>query len=535
MDKVLVIQMARLGDFMQTTPLIQGIKQSNPSCRIWVLIDKSLHDVALHCPCVDEILTIDTVKLYRMAESTHNLVGLYEELKQKCAFLKELRFDCIYNVNFSPLTAYLSSIPQCPKVVGYSLCADRREIAGSPWFQFLNTIVKFAPLAPFNLVDFFTNPNDLGMHTNNHLHFLLSSAEQHAAEKRLYAHNISQQDCIIALQLSTRNIQRQWPLEYFSELAVKLLKNEGTHILLLGSKEDEKRAEIFKQQIMQTAPAMLKRIHDFVSKTTIPELAGLLSLAQLLISCDTGTIHIAAAVDCKILALFFGPARVEYTGPYGRGHWILQVSNACSPCIEDKPTCDDYLCTRIIKPDTVVSAAQHIIYNRALDAELPKDVTLLTSYYDKWGILYEPVDSRPLTLIDIQNVVYREMGKKILDQSYCPDLLEFEDTYRYLSNTIKCYTAIFKSVLMQGRKLINSYYTNHYELQCAALNDDMSFWHPWIDYYLCAIRYGTQQQVQSIFVSGLHAATELLSKLAESQKSTVKQVPQHETAREYIC
>lgn len=484
-----------------------------------MLVDDAIRSVAQHCPSVDRILTMDTERLYSFIRDKDDIAVQYGKLKEKCAFLCELSFDMIVNVNFSQFTTVLSTMPKSTRVCGYSICPEQRQLKKDPWFIFLNSIVKNSPLAPFNLVDYFYYIHGTVSTHPKSLSFFLESSEIDSAFKMLSRENISDRNILIAFQLGARHEQRQWPVSYFSELARNLLQQENAHIILLGTEDDMQRGDEFKQHISSFSQSYMQRVHDFINKTGISELAGLLKQSDLLISCDTGTMHLATAVGCQVLALFFGPAFVYHTGPYGPGHWVIQAKSECSPCIEDEAPCNDYHCKQAIKPDTVFSLAKHIISEDRgdIDLYLTNDIEVFKSRLDTWGIVYDSLYKRQATVTDIQNVCYREMGKKLIDRDYELTNSEIESSlFKYTFDNNSILKSKIEQILKQAQRLIHECYSAPHEISRAKLDKSMSFWHPWIDYYREVQRFDPDSMAKHAFVSGMHTGAKVLEGIIEN-------------------
>jgi len=97
---------------------------------------------------------------------------------------------------------------------------------------------------------------------------------------------------------------------------------------------------------------------DLAGVTTVGLLPALLSRASLLITNDSGPMHVAAAVGTAVVALF-GPTSAARTGPYGVGHSVLTGNVPCRPCFNR--TCQNILpleCLRTVSPDQVLAAAR---------------------------------------------------------------------------------------------------------------------------------------------------------------------------------
>ena len=144
---------------------------------------------------------------------------------------------------------------------------------------------------------------------------------------------------------------RKWCVEYWAKLAEMIYAKYDTQIFVVGSADDKGNANELIQKIPQ--------IKSFVGETTIPELAALLSCADLVISGDTGPLHIASASGTTCLGLY-GCCSVSRSGPFGEKHYTIKSDKSCSPC--DKRTCklissniDDTPCMRKILPEKVLN------------------------------------------------------------------------------------------------------------------------------------------------------------------------------------
>jgi len=89
------------------------------------------------------------------------------------------------------------------------------------------------------------------------------------------------------------------------------------------------------------------------------QLAALLARCELLVSADTGPMHIAAGVGTPVVALF-GPTDPRRTGPIGENHLILARDLACRPCFQ-QPTCEHFEClTEMTPQDVFESVMRHL-------------------------------------------------------------------------------------------------------------------------------------------------------------------------------
>jgi len=98
-----------------------------------------------------------------------------------------------------------------------------------------------------------------------------------------------------------------------------------------------------------------ENIYNLVGKTTLKDVASILLESDLLISVDTGIMHLGAALGIPTIALF-GPTAPWRCGPYGQKHIVIQKEVGCNPCYKKK--CKSKLCMKSITVDDVWEAVR---------------------------------------------------------------------------------------------------------------------------------------------------------------------------------
>jgi hypothetical protein len=124
-------------------------------------------------------------------------------------------------------------------------------------------------------------------------------------------------------------------------------------ILLGDARERERCAEL-------AAAIGGPGVADLSGKTTVPLLQAVLAECDLLVSNDTGTIHVAAAAGVPTLGLFFSTAWFAETAPYGEGHAVLQAEIACAPCDATR-ICPVQKCRDVLPPEPVLESARWLL------------------------------------------------------------------------------------------------------------------------------------------------------------------------------
>ena len=120
---------------------------------------------------------------------------------------------------------------------------------------------------------------------------------------------------------------RRWPKENFTHIIKHLVKNVDVCVALIGSRGDLSYTQEFHQQLPKTT-----QIINLCGKLSIRQLIGLYSRSKLLITNDSGPLHIAAAIGLPTIS-FFGPETPYLYGPMGSKHHIFYSDLFCSPCL----------------------------------------------------------------------------------------------------------------------------------------------------------------------------------------------------------
>jgi heptosyltransferase-1 len=122
----------------------------------------------------------------------------------------------------------------------------------------------------------------------------------------------------VALLPCSRQVRKNWPPARFVEVG-RALRAEGASLFLIGSPADQ-------PVCAEIARGIAGEITDLCGRTSLVELGGLLQAMDLLVTVDSGPMHMAAAVGTPVVAVF-GPTHPERTGPYGQGHVVIKLGD----------------------------------------------------------------------------------------------------------------------------------------------------------------------------------------------------------------
>ncbi len=156
----------------------------------------------------------------------------------------------------------------------------------------------------------------------------------------------------IILQPGARWANKRWPAAHFAELVSGLSrKRPSIRFAILGSAEDRSLAE----SIVTAAPGQCLNL---TGKTSLPEMVEWIRICDLVVTNDTGPMHVAAALKKRIIALF-GPTEPRRTGPYGQLESVMQLSLPCIPCLKERCSYVKPMeCLQAISPNAVLQAVE---------------------------------------------------------------------------------------------------------------------------------------------------------------------------------
>ena len=160
---------------------------------------------------------------------------------------------------------------------------------------------------------------------------------------------------LILLQPGARWKNKRWPAKFFAELVRALAgKFPDARFAILGDKGDQPLGEI----ILQAAP---EKVLNLCGATSLPEMIEIVRRCDLMVTNDTGPMHVAAALGKPLVALF-GPTAPERTGPYGQLENVLRLKLPCSPCLKSDCSIENTdECLRALPPALVLARVEKLL------------------------------------------------------------------------------------------------------------------------------------------------------------------------------
>jgi ADP-heptose:LPS heptosyltransferase len=188
---------------------------------------------------------------------------------------------------------------------------------------------------------------------DRYLDFIVTPADEEAVDNFFKKNLLKTPDFIVAINPGGNWMPKRWPLNYWAQLADKLISEIGAKVIITGSISDLLLAGQIKDA-MKKPPLVACGVFN------IKQLGVLAKKVDLFITADTGPLHIANAVGAKKIIAIFGPTAQSITGPYPATNvTVLQKDVGCLiPCY--KVNCANNLCMQKVTPDDVLEQVRKI-------------------------------------------------------------------------------------------------------------------------------------------------------------------------------
>lgn len=420
--RILILQTTRMGDVLQTTPLIHMIRMKHPHAHIALMVRKMGMAIAERNPDINEILLYDEDELYLHLKSNDSdrLLEAYRLAEAEIQALRDKNFDIVYNVTHSVGSAMVAKLAQIPEVHGAYLSDDWQFILRGNWTNYFFTSVFSRAYNDLNLCDI-TRNIAVDAPPSQALRFALNDEDRAFADTFFTEAGMEEGDFVVCFQLGASEENKRWSIEGFAALARILTEERQARILLLGVKEEQPLGDRFETFLPNVAT------HLF-GKTSIGQVAALLAKSAILVTNDTGTMHIAASVQCPITLVSVGNVHYRETGPYGAGHCAIETRRQDLGRSDFVPAALDE--REGIQAEQVYAVMQYVLgHGQEEPAPLLQDgpdlakVDIYTTRFAPDGFLqFYPVIQRAMEERDFLRIAYRAMWLSHLSNVEDPEL-----------------------------------------------------------------------------------------------------------------
>ncbi len=430
-ENILMLNLTRMGDLIQSTPLLKGLRAMYPKAKITLLVGSDFYEFSKRLPVVDEWIVFDIRQFKEKAQDSGvSWIDIYKYFEKTLNQIRDKKFDMVFNLSHSKLSAFIISYLKIQNVRGFKCNSEGDRMTEHPWLQYFFTEPFNRPYNTFNLVDLFSKAGDIAVDAPS-VEIQNYPDDLVRAERVLGKHFVGKSELLIGVQAGSSLEGRRWSASHFARLGDRLVNDLNARILLFGVK-----SELVIGESIMGAMKNADRVINLIGETDITELTGLVGRCNYLVTNDTGTMHIAAALDVPIVGLFFAHAHPEETGPYSEGQLLFQADIPCAPCSYGVD-CNQVVCVEKLSPDLVAEMmGTHQKTNRwtlPADQEKPHELKVLVTDRGPDSCLrMHRLNSIELTQTDLFSWMYRRLWLDTLGQNkvvknieHCQELIGF--------------------------------------------------------------------------------------------------------------
>ena len=342
--RILIIKLSSIGDVVHSLPFLEVIHENFPSARIDWLVEEASSSILEGHAALSRIIISRRKTWQKNLLRCTRWISLLSEAVQLLRDVRELRYDLVIDLQGLLRSGIMVGLSRGQRKIGM---VGARE--GGGWF------INEQPVP----VDYSQHAVDRYLQVAEYLGCNLTPWKGripvHDTDKGKIDSLIGNEDPgkrpVVAINPMARWETKLWQTSGFAALADRLCNELSCRIIFTGSRQD--------RAIVDEISGMMKETPiNLAGKTSLKELAYLYTLCSVLVTTDTGPMHIAAAMGCPVIAIF-GPTDPVRTGPYGPGHQVIQSDIPCSPCFKKK--CEDMTCMKEITVERCFETVKRVL------------------------------------------------------------------------------------------------------------------------------------------------------------------------------
>ncbi len=354
--RILVIRLDLIGDLVLSLTVARALKRTYPDAEIDLLAIPSSAKVAVNDPHISEIIMYDP-NVWR-----HPRAWLKpKNWRDARALLRRLRarhYDLAVSV-YAQWAAVLAVLSGAKRRVGFGPEGYPGFMTDSVAGGIPGRWRHWAPLDDKHEVDYcleLAHAAGATIISSDRIpNLYIDEQSSQAIEQLLHQEGAQQGKPLIVCHVSSNNGQsKRWPLPYWATLSDRLIREENAQVVFTGASND-----------LPIIEDLIRRMHEcpinLASKTSLLQLAALLQRADLVISGDSGPMHMAVAIGAPLIAIH-GPTNPSLGGPVGSDATVLRSHIWCSPCYTARAPADCRFattqCMKNILPSQVFEIAQ---------------------------------------------------------------------------------------------------------------------------------------------------------------------------------
>ena len=343
---ILIVKTSAIGDVIHTLPALWSLRTHYPQAHITWLVEEAAADLLTDHPALDHVL-VASRKTWLADLQAGRLFRALRGFVEFVRILRDTRYDLVIDFQGLIKSAVWVFLANGIRKVGFGRGMEHAEHS----YLVLNERVPAVEMNQHAIDRSLLLLKGIGIPAAGIRYELPHSiTHESQAASLLRAVGIDKQDRLVTINPMARWPTKLWEPTSFAILADRL-EQEGIRVVFTGGPQD-------RSSIDDICRLMTGQIRRLDGKTDLKTLAAIYRRTQVLITTDSGPMHLAAAVGTSVVALF-GPTAPWRTGPYGQNHVVLRAGIHCSPCFKKECLTTEYekhACMKRISVDEVARA-----------------------------------------------------------------------------------------------------------------------------------------------------------------------------------
>lgn len=344
---ILIIKLSAIGDVIHTLPALNAIRSAYPSAHITWLIEEAAAPLIIGHSALDRVI-ISRRKSWIKDLRKGQLKSVIRQATGLVQTLRDTAYDFVFDFQALLKSGVLVALSRGRRKIGFDRGMEHQENS----YLFLNERVAPVDMDYHAILRSLMMLDAAGIHSRDITYRLpIHDTDRKEIARLLSQEGIKELRPLICINPVAKWTTKLWPNARFAELADRLSERYQISPVFTGALEDKKTAQDILSRMKSSAV-------DLTGKTSLKTLAALYETADILISTDTGPMHLGAAVNTPVVALF-GPTAPWRTGPMGDNHQVIRTDLPCSPCFKRQClTCD---CMNHIRVDQILEGVARVI------------------------------------------------------------------------------------------------------------------------------------------------------------------------------
>ena len=344
---ILIVKLSAIGDVIHTLPSLAALRRCYPQAHISWAVEEAAADLLADHPMLDRVLVSRRKRWIRDLRRGAGRTAVLREIREFYRMLRDRPYDLVIDFHGLFKSAVLVFLSGGKRRLGYDSLQEGSGLV-------LNERIP-EDMGKHAVDRYLDLPRHLGCATPKpEFPIALQEAHFERVAELLSAFAVDTSRGFVAVSPVAYWETKLWDEEKFAAVCDRIVRELGLPVVFTGESPEGPIARI--RALMQTPSASV------AGQTSLRELAALYRKASVLLTTDSGPMHLAAAVGTPVVALF-GPTSPDRTGPYGEGHVVIRRDLDCSPCF--RKACKTRECMQAIGVDEVFEAVREGTRNRS--------------------------------------------------------------------------------------------------------------------------------------------------------------------------